>query len=107
MTAILQLKSITCIDQQEVFGDELYTTFGGTKTSLPNMSQGDTATLMNHVYLIDGSGGLSLFENDGDHWYDRDDFINSHTITESPGDLTLDFVGGDAHYQLDVSVFVF
>jgi hypothetical protein len=108
MTAILHLRSITCLDTAETFTDELYVTFNGTKRSLPNMTQGDTK-LLSDEFLFDGSPSLSLFENDGDHWYDRDDFIASHTITKSPADLTLDFeaTSGNAlpaHYTLNVSI---
>jgi hypothetical protein len=108
MTAILRLKSITCLEQAETFTDELYVTFKGTKRSLPNMTQGQTKDLSDE-FLFEGSRQLSLFENDGDHWYDRDDFIASHTITQSPDNLTLDFKGTsggalDAHYGLDVSI---
>jgi ribosomal protein S17E len=108
MTAILHLRSITCLQQAETFTDELYVTFNGTKRSLPDMTQGRTKTL-NDEFLFVGSPQLSLFENDGDHWYDRDDFIAKHTITESPADLTLDFkaTSGNAlpaHYALSVSI---
>jgi hypothetical protein len=109
MTATLHLKSITCLHQQEVFTDELYLTFNGKKISLPNMTQGRTKELSGE-HQFGGSASLSLFENDGDHWYDRDDFIGSHTITESqaPGDFPLDFDegrGGEgAHYVLVVGV---
>jgi hypothetical protein len=108
MAAILGLKSITCIETAETFGDELYVTFNGTKRSLPNMTQGQTKPLSDE-FIFDGSPELSLFENDGNHWYDRDDFIAKHTITESPTDTTLDFEatsghGVPGHYSLSVSV---
>ncbi|HVG96724.1 MAG TPA: hypothetical protein VNK05_07490 [Chloroflexota bacterium] len=110
MAATLQLKSITCLQQQEVFTDELYLTFNGRKISLPNMTQGRTKTLSGD-YQFNGSASLSLFENDGDHWYDRDDHIGTHTITESQasgGDFPLDFDEGrgsaGAHYRLVVDV---
>jgi len=110
MTAILRLKSITCIGQAETFTDELYATFNGTKDSLPNMTKGDTKDLSDE-FLFEGSSDLSLFENDGDHWYDRDDFIGKHLITEMPPkpDFTLDFEATSgqaegAHYTIDVSV---
>jgi hypothetical protein len=107
-TAILRLRSITCIQQAETFTDELYVTFNGTKRSLPNMTQGQTKNLSDE-FLFGGSRELSLFENDGDHWYDRDDFIAKHTITTSPAERTLDFVAsggnaGNAHYALSVSI---
>ena len=106
--AILKLRSITCLQQAETFTDELYVTFNGTKRSLPNMTQGRTEDLSDE-FLFEGSRELSLFENDGDHWYDRDDFIAKHTITISPADLTLDFeaTSGNAepaHYALSVSI---
>ena len=106
-TAILKLRSITCLQQAETFTDELYVTFNGTKRSLPNMTQGQTKALGDE-FLFEGSRELSLFENDGDHWYDRDDFIAKHTITMSPADLSLDFkaTSGNAvpaHYALSVS----
>jgi hypothetical protein len=109
MTAILHLRSITCIETAESFGDELYVTFNGTKRSLPNMTQGQTKPLSDE-FIFEGSPELSLFENDGDHWYDRDDFIAKHTITESPADTTLEFKatsgsqGSPGHYALNVSI---
>ena len=108
MTAILGLRSITCIETAETFGDELYVTFNGTKRSLPNMTQGQTKPLSDE-FIFEGARELSLFENDGDHWYDRDDFIAKHTITESPADTTLEFKATSGHgvpgrYALSVSV---
>jgi hypothetical protein len=108
MTATLHLKTITCLQQQETFTDELYLTFNGEKIALPNMTQGRTEVLSGE-HQFDGSASLSLFENDGDHWYDRDDYIGTHTITElqAPGDLPLDFDeagGAGAHYLLYVDV---
>lgn len=107
-TAILRLRSITCVQQAETFTDELYVTFNGTKRALPNMTQGQTRNLSDE-FIFGGSRELSLFENDGDHWYDRDDFIAKHTITTSPAEGTLDFVasGGNAanaRYALSVSI---
>lgn len=106
--AILKLKSITCLDTAETGADELYVTFNGTKRSLPNMTQGQIKSL-NDEFTFEGSETLSLYENDGNHWYDRDDFIAKHTITESSGEITLDFKGTsgnaiDAHYTISASV---
>ncbi|UWF77255.1 MULTISPECIES: hypothetical protein [Microbacterium] len=106
--AILTLTSITCLGQAETFTDELYVTFNGTKRSLPNMTKGQTKDLGDE-FLFAGSQQLSLFENDGDHWYDRDDFIGAHTITEASVDTTLYFrsTSGNAlgaHYGLGVRV---
>ena len=107
-SAILRLISITCIETAESFGDELYVTFNGTKWALPNMDDGQTKSL-GHEFIFTGSPVLSLFENDGDHWYDRDDFIDSATITRVPGDLTLDLKatsgnGAPGHYELNVNI---
>ena len=107
-TAILRLQSITCLQQAETFTDELYVTFNGTKRALPNMTQGQTKNLSDE-FVFGGSRELSLFENDGDHWYDRDDFIGKHTITTAAAEQTLEFVasGGNAdgaHYALVVSI---
>src|ERR687898_619087 len=88
--AKLKIKSITCFWETGTFTDELYVTFNGTKRSLPNMTKGQTKALGDE-FLFEGSRELSLFENDGDHWYDRDDFIAKHAIAASPADLTLDF----------------
>jgi hypothetical protein len=108
MTAILRLRLITCLVSAETFTDELYVTFNGTKRSLPNMTQGQTKTLSDE-FIFDGSRQLSLFENDGDHWWDRDDFIGTQTITQSPADLSLHFkpTEGNAvpgEYALDISI---
>jgi hypothetical protein len=72
------------------------------------MTKGQIKTL-NDQFLFNVSSDLSLFENDGDHWYDRDDFIAKHTITKSPGDQTLDFKatsghGAPGHYEISVSI---
>lgn len=105
--AILRLESITCLGQAETFTDELYVTFNGTKRSLPDMTKGQTRSLRDE-FLFTGASELSLFENDGDHWYDRDDFIGKQMISPSPADLTLEFRGSgnalDARYSLSVSV---
>lgn len=106
MTAALRLNSITCLSQQETFGDELYLTFHGQHISLPNMTTGDTKALSGD-FFFDGSSSLSLFENDGDHWYDRDDLLGTTTISETQapgGSFQLDFHGGGAHYVMDVDV---
>ena len=68
-----------------------------------------TAKTLTDEFVFGGSRELSLFENDGDHWYDRDDFIGKHTITTAPAERTLEFVASDgnadgAHYALVVSV---
>lgn len=107
-TALLRLKSITCIETAESFTDELYVTFNGTKTYLPDMTPGQTKTL-NNEFRFNTTSVLSLFENDGDHWYDRDDFIAKHTITKTPAQRTLEFKatsghGEPAHYQISVGV---
>ena len=108
--ARLILKSITCITAAEVGSDELYVTFNGTKRSLPDMREGKTQAL-NQQFSFTGPSSLSLFEDDGNHWYDRDDFIASQTITESqaPDDFPLEFhaTSGNAkgaRYELVVNV---
>lgn len=99
----LRLRSIKCIDQQETFTDELYLTFNGTKRSLPNMTVGVTQGL-NDEFVFTGTQQLRLLENDGDHWYDRDDFIGSNAISSAAGDLSLKFKGDGAEYAMSVSV---
>ena len=116
MPAILRLNSIQCLEQAETFTDELYVTFDGAKRALPNMTKGQVETL-DDEFMFDGFAQLSMFENDGDHWYDRDDFIGTHKITATPGDQTLLFealaldgtrnpFGGayPAKYELNVTV---
>lgn len=106
--AILRLSSITCLGQAETFTDELYVTFNGTKRQLPDMTTGQTNSLGDEFVFV-GSRVLSMFEDDGDHWWDRDDFIAKFTITESPVESELDFqaTSGNAlgaHYTLDITV---
>lgn len=107
-TAILRLNSISCIEQAETFTDELYVTFNGTKRYLPDMTIGQVKTLGDE-FLFEGVQELSLFENDGNHWYDRDDFIGKHTITQSSLNTTLEFKatsghGYPGHYLISVTV---
>lgn len=113
--AILRLNSITCLEQAETFTDELYITFNGTKRSLPDMTKGMAKTLSDE-FLFDGFSQLTLFENDGDHWYDRDDFIGTYTITRMAAQMNLLFeapaligknpYGGayPAKYELNVTI---
>jgi hypothetical protein len=68
------------------------------------MAQGETQQLLSAQYSFGESVLLNLFENDGNHWYDRDDFIAGHKLTDSPGHLTLDFIGNGAHYQMDADI---
>ena len=116
VSALLRLNFITCIEQAETFTDELYVTFNGTKRSLPNMEQGQTK-MLGDEFLFAGNTLLTLFENDGDHWYDRDDFIAAHVITPTPVTKTLRFdalpldgsgnpFGGGypAKYEIDVTI---
>jgi hypothetical protein len=77
MPAILRLNSITCLEQAETFTDEMHVTFNGTKRALPNMTRSQTKTLSDE-FMFKGFAQLAMFENDGDHWYDRDDFIGTH-----------------------------
>jgi hypothetical protein len=102
--ATLQFNWITCLDQQERGHDELYMTFNGGKIPLSSMAQGETQQLLSSQYPFGESVLLNLFEDDGNHWYNRDDFIDSYKITDSPGHLTLDFIGNGAHYQMDVDI---
>jgi hypothetical protein len=71
------------------------------------MDQGDTLNLSYlGPFVFDGSASLSLFEDDGDHWYDRNDYLGTHTISDwqAPGGaFPLDFTL-DGHYRLDVDV---
>ena len=100
----LRLRSIRCIEAQELFNDELYITFKGTKRSLPNMTDGVTKSL-NAEFIFSGTQKLRLYENDGDHWYDRDDFIGSHDISNPTESASLRYKGDGAEYELIVSVF--
>jgi hypothetical protein len=77
MPAILRLNSITCLEQAETFTDEMHVTFNGTKRARPNMTRSQTKTLSDE-FMFEGFAQLAMFENDGDHWYDRDDFIGTH-----------------------------
>lgn len=123
ISAILRLNSITCLEQAEFFTDELYFTFNGTKRALPNMMKGQAKALDDEI-LFQEFSRLSLFENDGDHWYDRDDYVGSHIITASPENMTLlfeapPFIGGNnfsspnpfggaypARYEMNVSILL-
>lgn len=103
--AFLDIKSVTCLDQQERGSDELYLRFNGTKIALGSINQGGSRTL-NSAVRFTGTMPLSLFEDDGNHWYDRDDHIQTHRISDSrsPGDFALDFRGDGGHYLLVVGV---
>lgn len=103
--ATLKIKSITCLDTAETGADELYFTFNGTKQSLPNMTPGSTKEL-NYEFVFNGTQSLNLYENDGDHWYDRDDHIDSHYINGTSREFSMEFKSNsdDAHYIITATV---
>jgi hypothetical protein len=107
MTAALKINSITCIDQNEISQDEPYLDFNGQRIWSGNMSQGDTVNLSSvGPFIFEGSASLSLFEDDGNHWYDHNDYLGTYTISEAQapaGVFSLDFAL-DGHYRLDVDV---
>jgi hypothetical protein len=110
MTSILTITSVSCLDQQETFGDETYLNFGGKAKvwhSKGDMTNGEVQSV-NESFLFNGSAPLSFFEDDGNHWYDRDDHIGTKTISEGQGagsPFTLQFAGDGAHYSVVMSVF--
>lgn len=102
--------SIECIDQNEISQDEPYLLFNGTRIWSGDMSQGQSIRLDYLDAIPFGQGGaatLSLYEDDGDHWYDRNDYIGSTRLSgaqEPGGAFSRDFTGGDAHYRVYMDV---
>jgi hypothetical protein len=102
----LKIWSIACIDEQEAGGDEPYLNFNGISNvweSDGDMTQGEIQAPPAVFEFNGASADLSLWEDDGDHWYDRNDHFGTETIYASQAGqpaFSLDYTTDNAHYTV-------
>jgi hypothetical protein len=104
--AALKILSVECIDDNEWFGDEPYLNFNGQKIWSADMSQGQTLPVNSAPFVFDGSANLSFWENDGDHWWDRNDHLGTETVHDfqAPGGAFSLKFDDDGHYKVMVDI---
>lgn len=114
--SVLKIKSLTVNDQNEISEDEPYILVDGRQVWNGHMSTGDTvrfntnpATNEDDLSPIrfDKMARISLWEDDGDHWYDRNDHLGTHAVYSSQapqGELSLEFTGGGADYLMTYDI---
>jgi hypothetical protein len=78
-TTFVNVTQVHSESAQEVGADEIYLRIDGVMSHLGNFYQGTTKTV--DVKKWSNSPiNVQLWESDGDHWYDGDDFIGQHTF---------------------------
>lgn len=112
--ATLKLKNLYCLDTEDWTGaDEPYLRVNGSKKwSSSSLNTGEDVDLFDNNGIplqisFDGQAVISLFESDGNRWYDRDDFLGSWTVTNQEigrGDQLAFFNLDGASYQLAYEV---
>lgn len=112
--ATLTLKNLYCIETEDSTGaDEPYLRVNGSKKwSSNSLNTGEDVDLFdrngNPLQInFSAQAVISLFDSDGNHWYDRDDFLGSWTVTNQDigrGDQLAFFYLDGANYQLAYEV---
>lgn len=107
---ILKLKHLYCQETEDWTGaDEPYLRVNGSKKwSSNSLNTGEGIDLFDNrgnplEVSFNGQAVISLYDSDGNHWYDRDDFLGSWTVTNQEigrGDLIASFNLDGASYQL-------
>jgi hypothetical protein len=100
--ATLKLIDLYCIETEDSLGaDEPYLLVDGSKKWSGSLNNGEHAPMVDKQgnpleFTFNGAIDIKLYDSDGNHWYDRDDFLGSFRVTE------LDVVGGNPmHFTLD------
>ena len=103
------LLKLTCYDQQESSGDEIYFKFSdnggsgsGKSAVFTGMDAGDVRSIYGS-FNFSGSVKVGMWESDGDHWYDRDDHIMTFSPVNAPVGYsnTLTFSNSEVNYSLE------
>lgn len=112
--AKLHLKNLYCRETEDLAGaDEPYLRVNGPKIwSSNSLNTGENVDLLNKNGMpleidFDVKATISLYDSDGNHWYDRDDFLGSWTVTNldiGRGDQIAYFTLDGASYELAFAV---
>jgi hypothetical protein len=75
---------VHCYKQNETGQDEIFLKFNGTRLNMGNFTSGAATTFTSTSYIFTGTNvTVELWEDDGNHFYDHDDFWESHTFTSN------------------------
>jgi hypothetical protein len=103
--ARVQIASIkVCIlDPQEVGHDEVYLKFNGTRVNVGSISGGDCGTYPYYLIVPSTPFHVELWESDGNHWYDQDDFFEGwdNEALSPPVVSRIYWDPGDVYYQYE------
>ena len=72
---------VHCYSQNETGQDEIFLKFNGNRLNMGNFTSGMATRFTATSYIFPGNVTVELWEDDGNHWYDHDDFWESHTFT--------------------------
>jgi hypothetical protein len=75
--------SVHCDIQNETGEDEIYLTFNGARVNMGNFVNNTTRATATTLFFRSGPITSTLWESDGDHWYDGDDDWGSDTATHA------------------------
>ena len=111
--AILTLKNLYCRDTEDWTGaDEPYLRVNNSTKWSGSLNTNQSVDLFNNKgqplqINFTGQAIISLWESDGNHWYDRDDFLGSWKVTNRDigrGDQIAFFNLNGASYELAYEV---
>ena len=71
--------SVHCQVQNETGEDEIYLTFNGSRVNMGNFVNNTTRAVATVLQFASGPITVTLWEDDGAHWYDGDDNWGSNT----------------------------
>lgn len=103
----LVLERLFCRETQDAAADEAYILVDGVNVWHGDINNNETRDLEGPVGSL-GAGGrdssiIELWEDDGDHWYDRNDLLGRFTIkydAASVGEHAVNLTGEGANYDL-------
>jgi hypothetical protein len=71
---------VLCYNQNELGQDEIYLKFSGVRVNMGSFSNGVQRTVSTSLIFASLPISVELWEDDGDHWYDRDDLWASTSV---------------------------
>ena len=74
---------VHCSVQNETGEDEIYLKFNGVRVNMGNFVNNLRKATATTLSFSSGPITVTLFEDDGDHWYDGDDNWGSNTVTHA------------------------
>jgi hypothetical protein len=103
--ARLQLLSLHCFETEDVRGaDEAYIMLDGTRVWAGSINNGQDRDLTRiPIYSFFGAASFELWDDDGNKWYDRNDFLGQWTAYSWEKDSPVQkayFILDDASYVL-------